>query len=377
MPRGKPEKRGTVPRFRDRRSDIDLTTILLFVAGLGLLIVGAELLVRGASRLAAALGIPPLVIGLTVVAFGTSAPELAVSIGSAFSGGNAADIALGNVLGSNTANILLILGLSAVIAPLVVSRALVRRDVPIMIGVTLLLLLLALDGKIGRVDGLLLAAGAITYTVLTIRKGRAEVKAAPPDPTPAPRSRGAAGIAIDGAMVVGGLAMLVLGADWFVTAAVSTARVLGVSELVIGLTVVALGTSLPELVTSVLAALRGHRDLAVGNVIGSNLFNILVVLGITATVSPEGIRVPPAALRFDLPVVIGASIACLPIFFTGWRISRIEGAIFLGGYGAYVAVLFLAAAGHPALAGLRMAMLAFVLPLTVLTLLVTAWRRRK
>ncbi len=354
---------------------MDPLTLILFVVGLGILILGAELLVRGASRLALGIGISPLVVGLTVVAFGTSSPELAVSIGAALTG--QADIALGNVIGSNIANVLLILGISAVITPLVVTQKLVRRDVPLMIGVSVLLLLLGLDGRIGRLDGLLFFAGVVTYTVLAIRQSRAENAAIAAEYAAefgqAGRPAGRQMLLNVGAMAVG-LALLMLGARWLVDGAVSIARLLGLSELVIGLTVIAVGTSLPEVATSVIASIRGERDIAVGNVVGSNLFNILSVLGLTAAVTPRGIAVPAQALRFDLPFMIAVAVACLPIFFTGYRISRWEGALFLAYYGAYTVYLLLNATQHVAMRAYNLTLFGFVAPLTAITLGVLAYR---
>jgi len=344
--------------------------IVLLVLGLVVLTAGAELLVRGAARLAAALGVSPLVIGLTVVAFGTGAPEMAVSIGASL--GGQPDIAVGNVVGSNILNVLIVLGLSAAIAPLMVASRLVRIDVPILIGVSILVLALALDGRIGRWDGLVLVAGMIAYTVFAILFERGEGQAAVGQSLElgaAPRTPRA--LALNAGLVVVGLALLVLGARWMVTGAVEVARAIGVSELVIGLTVVAVGTSLPEIATSAMAALRGERDIAVGNVVGSNLFNLLAVLGAAAALAPEGIGVAPAVLAFDLPVMIAAAVACLPIFFTGARIARWEGMLFLGYYAAYTAFLVLAAAEHDALDAFSTVMLAFVVPLTVLTVAVT------
>lgn len=278
---------------------MDLLTIGLLVGGLAVLIAGAEMLVRGASRLAAAVGISPLVIGLTVVAFGTSSPEMAVSVQSALSGQAGANIAMGNVIGSNIFNVLLILGLSAAIAPLIVAQQLVRLDVPIMIGVSVLVLLLALDGAIGRLDGLLLFAGVIAYTAFAIYQGRRESKVVEAEYAQefSAKPRGAGQVLLNIAFVVVGLGLLVLGSNWFVDAAIAIARVLGVSELVIGLTIVAAGTSMPEVATSVMASLKGERDIAVGNVVGSNLFNLLAVLGLSALVAPAGVEVAPAALE--------------------------------------------------------------------------------
>ena len=350
------------------------STLLLFLAGGVLLIAGAEFLVRGASRLAIAAGISPLVVGLTVVAFGTSSPELAVTVGSAYSG--QADVALGNVVGSNIFNVLFILGISALIAPLVVAHQLVRLDVPVMVGASLLMLILALDGRIGRLDGLLLFAGIVAYTVFLIRQSRWETATAQalPGAEPEDDARERTSWPLNLGLIALGLALLVLGAQWLVEAAVTTATTLGVSELVIGLTIVAAGTSLPEVATSVLASIRGERDIAVGNVVGSNIFNLLAVLGLGSIVAPAGIPVSSGALTFDIPVMIAVAIATLPIFFTGYTIARWEGAVFLLYYLAYTGYLVLDATEHDMLNEFGIAMGWFVLPLTALTLLVVAAR---
>jgi len=347
-------------------------TIVLFCAGIGLLVLGADLLVRGASRIALAAGISPLVVGLTVVAFGTSAPEMAVSVKAAFAG--QADIAYGNVVGSNIFNILLILGLSALVAPLLVDRQLMRRDVPIMVGASLVLPVLALDGRIGHLDGALLFGGVLTYVAFSVIQSRnesaarrAETKAEMPE---GPTGSWWANLLL----VLAGLGMLVLGARWLVGGAVVFARSFGVSELVIGLTIVAAGTSLPEVATSVLASYRGHREIAVGNVVGSNIFNILAVLGLTGLVAPGGVPVAASALSFDTPVMIAVALACLPIFFTGHVIARWEGALFLFFYMAYASFVVMKAAQSAALPTLQHAMTFFVLPLTVVTLLVLSVR---
>ncbi|MFP4228386.1 MAG: calcium/sodium antiporter [Salinivenus sp.] len=356
--------------------------ILLLIAGLLLLVAGAEALVRGASRLALGAGLSPLVVGLTVVAFGTSAPELAVSVGSSLSGQG--DLALGNVVGSNVFNVLFILGISALVAPLVADRQLTRLDVPIGIAVAGASLLLAIDGRVGRIDGLLLVGGLVGYTALQVGMalrskgdGREEAGGILPV-SPASGEEGLPGTLwawlLNLGLVVGGLGLLVLGARWFVEGAVTAARSLGVSELVIGLTIVAGGTSLPELATSMLASLRGQREIAVGNVVGSNIFNLLGVLGLSAVVAPEGVAVSSAALWFDFPVMIAAAVACLPIFYTGHIIERWEGALFLVYYGAYTSYLILAATAHDALSTFSLAMGAFVLPLTAITLAVLAAR---
>ncbi len=351
---------------------MDFLTIVMLIAGLVLLVAGAEALVRGASRLAAAVGISPLVIGLTVVAFGTSSPEMAVSTQAALNG--QADIALGNVVGSNIFNVLFILGVSALITPLIVAQQLIRLDVPIMIGVSVLLLLLGLDGRLGLFDGILLFAGIVVYTVFAIwqsRREQAQVQAeyAQEYGVDARKSRGALQVAINIGLVVGGLVLLVLGSQWLVQGAIAIATFFGVSELVIGLTIVAAGTSLPEVAASIIAALKGERDIAVGNVVGSNIFNILAILGISSIVGPEGIAVSAAALRFDIPVMIAVAVACLPIFFTGYTIARWEGALFLGYYVVYTTFLILTATQHEALSVLSGVMI-FVLPLTAITLVV-------
>lgn len=351
---------------------------VLLLIGLVVLVAGAELLVRGATRVSAATGVSSLITGLTIVAFGTSAPELAVSVHSALSDNS--DLALGNVVGSNIFNVLFILGVSALIIPLVVAQRLIRHDVPLMIGVSVLTYLLALDGYIGRLEGMALFAGLVAYTTYAIFKGREE-------PTPIlTEYAGAFGeparphqerrqVLVRNAALIGiGLMLLVLGARWLVQGAVEAARFFAVSELVIGLTIVAGGTSLPEVATSIVAAVRGERDIAVGNVVGSNLFNILGVLGLSALLAPTGIEVSSAALRFDLPVMVAVALVCLPIFFTDHRIDRWEGVVFLGYYLAYTSYLILAATAHAALPTFSAVMLLFVLPLIFVTLVVLAAR---
>lgn len=342
--------------------------ILLLVLGIVLLIVGAELLVRGASQLAFSFGISPLVVGLTVVAFGTSAPELAVSTKAAFEG--QASIAIGNVVGSNIFNILLILGLSALITPLVVSQQLIRFDVPLMIVVSFLTFFLARDGNISRLDGAVLFTGIVLYTSALIYYSRKETTSqvsSSSEESPSPKKTH---WFLDLALIGVGLFLLVLGSKFLVNSAVSIAQYLGVSELVIALTIVAGGTSLPEVVTSVIASLRGERDIAVGNVVGSNIFNILCVLGLSSLVSPAGIAVSSAVLAFDIPIMIAVAFVCLPIFFTDGHISRWEGGLLFLYYILYTAYLILAANKHSSLPLFNQGMLYFVVPLTVLTLFV-------
>lgn len=338
---------------------------LLLIAGLTILILGADLLVRGASQLAARLGIPPLVIGLTVVAFGTSSPEVAVSLGAVTSG--QPDLALGNAVGSNIFNVLFILGVSAVIRPLLVQVTLVRVDVPIMIGASATLWLMLRDGVLGRGDGLLLLLGIVGYVAFAIHLARrtdpaASIAPATPGPPAAPPSgEGRWWVSI--ALLLVGLGAAVLGARWFVAGAVDIARALEVSEVVIGLTIVAAGTSMPEVATSIVAAIKGQRDIAVGNVIGSNIFNILGILGLAGMVAPGGVPVAPSLMAFDLPVMIATALVCLPILFTGLEIRRWEGCVLLAGYAGYVLYLILDASGHDALRGFTFVCLWFALPL--------------
>ncbi len=351
-------------------------TIFLLVGGLITLMIGAEMLVRGASRLAAALGIPPLIIGLTIVAFGTSSPEMAVSVQSALNG--QVDIAVGNVVGSNIFNVLFILGISAVIVPLVVAQQLVRIDVPLMIGVSVLVWVLSLNGLLERWEGVLLFAGIIAYTAFLIIQSRREKDAAVKAEyeteyaTRAPRT--GVQMLLNSVLAIGGLALLIFGARWFVDGAVGLARSLGMSELIIGLTIVAAGTSMPEVATSIIAALRGERDIAVGNVVGSNIFNILAVLGLTAMVAPEGVPVASGMITIDMPFMIAVAVACLPIFLTGHTIARWEGVVFLAYYVAYTVYLVLNATSHPTTIYYVNFMLFFAAPLTVLTLIVSLGR---
>ncbi len=350
--------------------------VLYLIGGFTLLVVGAEFLVRGAARLAAAMHISPLVIGLTIVAFGTSAPELAVSTQSAWQGQG--DLAIGNVIGSNIFNVLLILGLSALIVPLTVSRQLVRLDVPLMIAASALAWFLAMDGSYSRIDGLLLFSGIVLYTGFllrsSMRKGKSAAEALDDDlltnSSPQPTWKNLAFIAF-------GLVLLVVGSNYLVEGAVDLARILGMSELMIGLTILAVGTSLPELATSVVAAIKGERDIAVGNIVGSNLFNLLSVLGATALVSPQPIMISAQAIAIDFPIMLAVAVLCLPVFFTGYLVSRWEGALLLGYYGLYLGYLALLATEHSASTSLEQAFIYFALPLTLLLLLAGLWRNHR
>lgn len=358
------------------------------VVGLVMLVLGGELLVSGASRLAARLGISALVVGLTVVAFGTSAPELAVSINASFNGSS--EIALGNVVGSNIYNVLLILGIAAVITPLFVANQMVRREVPIMIIASLAVLGLGFDGNISRLDGLLLACGIVAYTAYSVIDGRRVTKAEKEATAEANAALAAEGKdvpaeaeALTGwranplvniAFIVAGLVILVLGSRFLVDGAVSLARGFGVSELVVGLTIVALGTSLPELAASVIAALKGEGDMAVGNVVGSNIFNILSVLGFSALVAPNGIAVPRGAVTFDIPVMIAVAVACLPVFYVGNAVARWEGMLFVVYALLYTGYLILDAQNHPLTEGYGFALFGVAVPLTAVTIAIYAYR---
>ena len=352
--------------------------MLLFLLGLGLLVIGSSLLVRGASKLALSFGISPLVVGLTIVAFGTSAPEVAVAVGAVL--GGTTDIAIGAVVGSNIFNILMILGLSALITPLLVNVQLIRQEVPILIGLSVLLLLLGLDGKVSWLDGTLLVALLVIYTTFLIIQSRRETQAAQQEfVDEAPKLEPGAWdnkLPAQLALIVVGLVGLVFGSEFMVTSAVAFAKALGVSDLIIGLTIVAAGTSMPEVATSVAAALKGERDIAVGNVIGSCTFNILACLGISSIVSGNlGLVMAPSLMAFDIWVMLAATVACLPIFMTGREIARWEGAVFLGYYVAYVTYLILSAQEHAALEPYSRVMMSFVIPLTLITLVVMFIRR--
>lgn len=345
-------------------------TFLSLIVGLVLLVIGAEFLVKGASQVAAILQIPPLIIGLTIVAYGTSAPEMSVSIMSSFSD-QGADIAIGNVVGSNICNILLVLGLSSVVAPLVVTKQIIRSDVPIMIGVSLLLFAFAVDGQVSKVDSIILFIGGVLYTLSLIYQSSKQG----PEQDEFAQEYGFSGEVTPVLwlknifFIIGGSFLLVFGSRWLVNSAVTIAEYFQVSKLLIGLTIIALGTSLPELATSIVASFRGERDIAVGNVLGSNIFNILAVLGIAGMVAPNGINVSPAVINFSAPVAIAVAFACLPIFYSGKRIDRYEGLLFLFYYLAYNGYLILDALDHQVLPLYVNIMLFVVIPLTVIGLI--------
>jgi cation:H+ antiporter len=348
--------------------------LLFFLLGLVALVAGAELLVRGASKLAMSVGISPLVVGLTVVAFGTSAPEVAVSVGAVMNGNT--DIAVGNVVGSNIFNVLFILGMSALIAPLIVNAQIIRQEVPIMIGASIILLAFILDGGLSRYEAGILLALLVIYTVFLVVQSRRQTAATQEEYDESMPAKGGwdGHWAVQILLVAAGLALLVLGSNWLVDAAVAFAKALGVSDLVIALTIVAAGTSMPEVATSITAAIKGERDIAVGNVIGSNTFNILGCLGISGLVSAGGLTMAPAVINFDIWVMLAVAVACLPIFLTGKEIARWEGGVFLLYYAAYTAYLILAAQQHDALPKFSALMMSFVVPITVVTLVVVMLR---
>ncbi|MCO7219594.1 calcium/sodium antiporter [Klenkia sp. PcliD-1-E] len=332
--------------------------VFLLLAGLVALVAGGELLVRGAGGLGRAAGLSPLVVGATVVATATSAPELAVSVDAVLSG--SPGLAVGNAVGSNTVNILLVLAVAALVRPQTGGRSVLRFDLPAALAIAVALVLLGLDGDLGRWDGALLVLGLVGYLAAAVARGR---RAEPERPTAAPPVRPR--LLRDGLAVLAGVALLVVGANWLVDSASSIASALGLSDLVIGLTVVSVGTALPEITTAAIAALRGDTELAVGNVVGSNVANIGLVLGAPALALPGGVAVDPAVVRFDAPVMIAATVALGVVLWTGSRVSRVEGAVLLAWFVAYTAYLVLASTDHDALGPFSAVLLWFCLPLTV------------
>jgi cation:H+ antiporter len=309
--------------------------LLFIVLALALLVAGAEGLVRGSASLALKLGLTPLTIGLTVVAFGTSSPELVVSLKATLAGQG--DISIGNVVGSNIFNIGVILGLTALICPVTVQWQLIKIDGPIMVAISGLIVWMLWDGALGRVEGAFLFAGILAYTALNVRLARSQTSPAVVEEFDEGMPKPTAHWWLDLLLILGGLGVLVFGSELLVVHSVSLARGLGVSEAVIGLTIIAAGTSMPELATSIVAALRKEPDIAIGNVIGSNIFNILSILGITSLVAPiESSGVKP----LDFGVMIGFAVLLMPMLWTGRRLQRLEGAILLAGYGVYLFLLW-------------------------------------
>ncbi len=316
---------------------------VLMVLGLAALITGAELLVRGGSRLAARLGIPPIVVGVTVVSLGTSTPELAIGVQSALQ--DDGTLALGNIAGTNTVNLLLILGLSALIRPLAMKTETLRFDLPVMSAAAALLLVMAWDGVLSRTEGVIMIIGAVLYAGWIVVWTRRESQAVKDEydhelGVPAgQRTRRA--VAVNVTLLVAGIVVIVLGADLLVDGAVQIAQTFGVSDAVIGLTIVAVGTSAPELVTTMVSTVKDDRDIAIGNILGSSVYNILLILGVTAVVAPVGAIVEPDLARIDIPVMVAATVVCIPVFITGRRVSRLEGGAFVTAYLAYLTSLVL------------------------------------
>lgn len=324
---------------------MNLHPAIVFAGGLVVIVVGAELVLRGATRIAAMMGVKPILIGLTVVAVGTSAPELAIGVTAALE--DKGPLAVGNIAGTNMFNILFIFGLSAAIRPLPLHLQSIRVDVPVMAASAIVLFAMALDGVLSRTEGVILLVGAAVYTVVLIRMSRRESGAMKREfaeefsRKALGAERGARRGAWNAALLLVGIGATVLGADLMVAGAVDLARAFGVSQAIIGLTIVAIGTSAPELATTVVATLRDDRDVAVGNLIGSSISNILVILGVTCLAAPNGIDVSPDVLRIDLPLAAAVAIACWPVFHSGRKVSRPEGVAFVTAYVVYLTALIL------------------------------------
>lgn len=340
-----------------------VSSALLIVVGIALLFGGGELFVAGSVALALLLGIPQIVIGLTVVSLGTSAPELFVSLLSTIQGNlgmaGADNIAVSNIVGSNIFNVLVVLGMSALVVPLRVKSRLVKRDVPLLLGVSMAVWGMASGGRLTWQAGVALLTATVMNIIWEMRTANEHPEE---DDEIDENDRSTPQIAA--LRLAGGLVLLVAGSQLLVKGAVAAAQQLGVSETVIGLTIVAAGTSMPELVTSLVAAYRGKADLAIGNVVGSNLLNQLVILGLCATVSgTRGLAVDPVMIMRDLPIMVLTTIACLPIFWTDGVISRLEGGILVSLYGLYLAEQLLLNMAPAAVDEYRLALLVAVLPL--------------
>ena len=347
------------------------------VAGILLLFAGGELFVAGSVALSLLFGIPQIVIGLTVVSMGTSAPELFVSLLSTIQGGSAGDaIAVSNIVGSNIFNVLIVLGASAAVMPLRVKSRLVRRDVPLLLGVSMATWGMASGGRITWVAGLALITGTVINLLWEIRSAKEDSSEASDEMD----TDGAAPAPVAAAKLAAGLGLLVLGSQVLVKGAIAAAQGLGVSETVIGLTIVAAGTSMPELVTSLVAAYRGKADLAIGNVVGSNLLNQLVILGLCALVSGErGLGVDPVMLVRDFPIMVLTTLACLPIFWTGGVITRLEGWILIALYVVYVIEQILSSTASSVSDEFRLIALVAILPALLIFLVWTVlrWKQKR
>ncbi|OBF32919.1 sodium:calcium antiporter [Mycobacterium sp. ACS1612] len=316
-----------------------LANVVWFLAGLAALIVGAALVVRGGARVAARFGVSPIVVGLTVVSIGTSMPELAVGVVAALEDNGA--LAVGNITGTNVVNLLLVLGLSALLVPLSLQIRTLRFELPVMAGAAALLWLLAADGVLSRFDGLVMALGAVVYTVAVVRAARRESQDVAAEFTEAYPKAQSERTGLHVGMTLVGIVVIVLGAERLVDAAVGMARGFGVSDALIGLTVVAIGTSAPELVTTVVSTVRGERDIAIGNLLGSSIYNILLILGVTSLVPAHGLTLPPEMVRIDIPIMVAVAIVCVPIFVSGRRVSRFEGGAMVCAYAAFLVFLLL------------------------------------
>ncbi len=306
------------------------------LGGLAVLVAGAEILVRGSVGTALRFGLTPLLIGLTIVAFGTSAPELVVSIQAAYNGSD--DIALGNIIGSNISNIALILGVAALIQPLKVQASIIRKDVPILLGASLLLVLFLLDGLISQLEGFFFFVGVVVFTIASIRMSKQETAAEVTEEFEDVIPKKQHPLWLNILMVALGLGLLILGAKWLVDGAIEIASSIGMSQAVVGLTIVAVGTSLPELATSVMAAFKKEGDIAIGNVVGSNIFNILCILGITAMILPVS---QGGITTIDILLMLGLTVFLLPVLKSGYIVSRIEGGVLLTIYIVYTSYLVL------------------------------------
>lgn len=308
----------------------EIEIVLYLAGGLVMLFIGAEGLIRSSSNLAIKIGITPLVVGLTVVAFGTSAPELVVSLKAALLGNSS--ISLGNVIGSNIANIALILGVAALIRPLDVHANVIMREIPIMIGISVLLIILLLDGEVGFIDGVIFVTGIVIYSIVNIILARKE-KSSEVNAEFKKGLESKLSIPVSILFLVVGLGLLILGANLFVQSAVAIAKLFNVSDAIIGLTIIAIGTSLPEFITSIVASYKKEADIAIGNVVGSNIFNILSILGITAIIIP----ISSAGISYvDLGIMLITAIVLFPLSKSNFSISRLEGAFLLLGYAVYI-----------------------------------------
>lgn len=323
-----------------------MEAVALFVAGLALLVVSAELVVRGSARLATSLGITPMVIGLTIVSVGTSTPELAVGIIAAQQGNGA--LAVGNIAGTNVLNLLFILGLSAWWKPLPLHLGIFKLELPMIVFAALLMTVLGWDGTLSRFDGSVLLAAGIVYTAALVRITHRASKLAKKEfreeygpETVSPTEHTWLMRVGYMALLAAGIVLTVVGAEWLVRGAVNMAGLLGISDTIIGLTIVAIGTSSPELVTTVISTIRDDRDVAIGNLLGSSIYNILLILSVTCIVAPGGLPVEPQLMTVDIPLMAGVALGAIPIFLTGKQVSRLEGALGVAIYIAYITWLLL------------------------------------